>query len=165
MRRLIFLAAVLLWSAGPGGAAEVPYAKLADVLGTPKLAYSLGPKDKSRLLLEFVPDGQDQKSWTKMTTVSILKVPEKDTDTAVRGVISKLRDVLKANHAKVAAFDENTAAPVTCYFEYTVAGATQKGIVYGPAAGFVTVAQVGAKSAARISQHDVLVLKSIIHKS
>jgi hypothetical protein len=166
MRPMIFLAVALLWAAsvGPARAADAPYAKLADVLGTPKLAYSIGPKDKSQLLLKFVPDGENADTWTKMTTVSILKVPEKDTDAAGRGVIAKLRDELKAKHAKIETFDQNPVAPVSCYFVYTVDGATQKGVVYDPAPGFVTVAQVGAKVSAEITHHDALVLKSLIHK-
>jgi len=148
----------------PAGAEDVPYAKLGDVLGTPKLAFSLGPKDKSQLLLKFVPAGQDDKVWTKMTTVSILQVQEKDTETASRGVIAKLRDELSTRHAKIISFNESDAAlPATCYFEFTADGETQKGIVYSPTPGFVTVAQISAKSARTIAPHDIAVLKSLIH--
>jgi hypothetical protein len=166
MRRLTAFAVAMLWAGAAARAAtgEPPYAKLANVLGTPKLAYSQGPKDKSQLLLKFVPDGETATKWSKMTTISILKVPEKDTESAGRGVIAKLRDLLKSKHAKIQTFDESPIAPFTCYFVYTVEGSTQKGIVYEPALGFVTVAQVGAKYASDISHHDALVLKGIIHE-
>ena len=97
-----------------------------------------------------------------MTTISILKVPETDTDGAVRGVIAELRDELKANKAKVATFDEAPLAPVTCYFEFEGDGEDQKGIVYSPTPGFVTVAQVGVKGGETIDQKDAAFLKSII---
>jgi hypothetical protein len=164
----VFAAALALacgWFAGPAAAEDVPYAKLGNILGTPKLAYSLGPKDRSQLLLKFVPAGQDDKAWTKMTTVSILKVQEKDTETAGRGVIAKLRDELTTRHAKIFIFDESDAAlPVSCYFAFAADGETQKGIVYSPTPGFITVAQVSAKSAHTIAPHDVAVLKSLIHQ-
>ena len=67
MPRLTFLIAALAlslaWFTVPAIADDdVPYAKLGDVLGTPKLAYSLGPKDKSQLLLKFVRDGEDDQA-------------------------------------------------------------------------------------------------------
>jgi hypothetical protein len=165
MRRLTFLAAALLWLAAPAVAADAPYAKLGNLLGTPKLAYSFGPKDKSALLLKFVPAGEDDKAWTKMTTVSIVKVLPKDTEAAGRGVIAKLRDELKKRQVKVETFAESDIAdPASCYFEYSADGEHQKGIVYSPTPGFVTVAQVGAKSIHGITQHDVAVLKSLIHR-
>lgn len=147
----------------PASAEDVPYAKLGDVLGTPKLAFSLGPKDKSQLLLKFVRDGEDEQDWTKMTTVSILKVPQKDTEAAGRGVIAKLRDELKTRHAQIDAFNESEAdLPATCYFAFTADGEIEKGVVYSPAPGFVTVAQVGAKSAHVIATRDILVLKGLL---
>jgi len=143
---------------------DVPYAKLGDVLGTPKLAYSLGPKDKSQLLLKFVRDGEDEQAWTKMTTVSILKIQPKDTETAGRGVIAKLRDELKTRHATIYAFNESDPdLPATCYFSFAAGGEIEKGVVYSPSPGFITVAQVGAKSDHNtIATHDVLVLKSLL---
>jgi len=165
MRRLTFLAAALVWLAAPAMAADAPYAKLGNLLGTPKLAYSFGPKDKSQLLLKFVPAGEDDKVWTKMTTVSILKVVPKDTESAGRGVIAKLRDELKKRQVKVETFAESDVSdPATCYFEYSGSGEHQKGVIYSPAPGFVTVAQVGAKSIHTITQHDVAILKSLIHR-
>jgi hypothetical protein len=173
MRRLSVLASAIAfalplalacaWFAAPAAAEDVPYAQLGTVLGTPKLVYSLGPKDKSQLLLKFVPAGQDDKSWTKMTTVSILKVQQKDTETAGRGVIAKLRDELSTRHAKIFSFDESDAAlPASCYFAFAADGENQKGIVYSPSPGFVTVAQVGAKSAHVIATRDILVLKGLL---
>jgi hypothetical protein len=165
MRRLIFLAAAVLLAAAPALATEAPYAKLGVILGTPKLAYSFGPKDKSQLLLKFVPTGQDDKAWTKMTTVSILKIPAKDTEVAGRGVITKLHDELKKRQVKIESFEVSPpASPATCYFEYSGEGEHQKGVIYSPTPGFVTVAQVGAKSTKSITPHDIAVLKSLIHQ-
>jgi len=169
MPRLTFLIAALAlslaWFAVPTKADDdVPYAKLGDVLGTPKLAYSLGPKDKSQLLLKFVRDGEDDQAWTKMTTVSILKIQPKDTEAAGRGVIAKLRDELKTRHATIYAFNESEPdLPATCYFSFAAGGEIEKGVVYSPTPGFVTVAQVGAKfDHNTIATHDVLVLKSLL---
>ena len=139
-----------------------PYLKLAQALGTPNLVESEGPKDKSRLLLHFVPDGEDAKTWTKMTTISILKIPSSDTETATRGVIRDLRDALKDRHATIDVFDESPLPPVTCFFEFTADGETQRGVVYSPDPGFVTVAQLGLKDGAALGPDDLKTLKGLI---
>jgi hypothetical protein len=162
MFRLSILALSFAVLASPALANDPPYLKLAEALGTPHLAESTGPADKSRMLLHFVKDGEDGKNWTKMTTVSIIKVPETDTQGAARGVIVELRDELKENKAKIATFDETPLAPVTCFFEFSADGEDQKGIVYSPSPGFVTVAQVGVKDGATIDPKDVEFLKKII---
>jgi hypothetical protein len=156
------IAAALLAMQAPAGAAAPPYAALAKALGTPVLGDSFGPADKSQLLLKFVPSGQTTKNWKKMTTVSILKVAPGNTDTATRAVITRLQAELKTRHATVRAFDRSPASPVTCYFEFVAGGDTEKGIVYSPDPGFVTVAQVGAKNGGSISSDDVKRLKSVI---
>jgi hypothetical protein len=154
-----------LLAAWPVAAAnDPPYLKLAKILGTPHLAESSGTPDKSRLLLHFVPEGEDSKNWTKMTTVSILKVPETDTEGATRGVIVELRDELKENKAKIATFDESPLAPVTCYFEFNADDEDQRGVVYSPSPGFVTVAQVAIRGGGSVADKDVAFLKSIIAK-
>ncbi len=158
------LAAVLLATASPARAVDPPYLKLAQALGTPELADSYGPRDKSRLLLHFVPRGQTAKNWKKMTTVSIVKVTAADTDVATRGVITRLDARLKARRANVRVFDRSLIPPITCYFEFSAGGETQKGIVYSPDPGFVTVAQVGAKNGGSVGSDDVKKLKSIIRR-
>jgi len=91
-RVVVVLALLLALGVAPVLAAEPPYLKLAQELGTPHLADSAGPSDKSRLLLHFVPQGQTATNWTKMTTISILKVSQTDTDQATRTVIRDFRD-------------------------------------------------------------------------
>ena len=97
-----------------------------------------------------------------MTTVSIVKVPPAETDSAARGVITRLQAQLKSRHATVRAFDRSLLPPITCYFEFTAAGDTEKGVVYSPDPGFVTVAQIGAKNGVQVSASDVKRLKSLI---
>jgi hypothetical protein len=154
--------ALVVAASTPAFAADPPYMALGRALGTPVLGYSFGPPDKSRMLLKFVPDGQTPNAWKKMTTVSILKVAPGDTDAATRGVITRLQTQLKARHASVRAFDRSPVAPLTCYFEFTAGGETEKGIVYSPHPGFVTVAQVGSKNGGSISSNDVRELKHVI---
>jgi len=156
------LAAFALTSAAPASAAEAPYAKLAKALGTPVLADSIGPADKSRLLLKFVPTGQTATNWKKMTTVSILKVQPADTASATRGVIARLQTQLKARHATIKTFDRSPLPPLTAYFEFSADGESSSGIVYSPDPGYVTVAQVDTKSGNPVSSRDVKLLKSII---
>jgi len=163
MRRFAFFVACLALLAAPALAGgPPPYLKLAVAMGTPHLEESTGPADKSRLLLHFVRDGEDGKNWTKMTTISILKVPPSDTDGATRGVAQELRDGLKENRATIATFDESPLAPVTVYFEFTADGEDQKGVVYSPEPGFVTVAQVGARNGGTIEEKDVDMLRSLL---
>ena len=169
MRRAPLLALILGFGAlaGLAGAAraennEPPYLKLGQELGTPHLADSAGPKDKSRLLLHFVPDGEDATKWTKMTTVSILKVASDDTDVATRGVIRDLRDALKERHATIDVFDESPLPPVTCYFEFSAGDEVDRGVVYSPDAGFVTVAQFALKNGQTMNPADLKTIKSLI---
>lgn len=153
---------MLAWTPAASLAVSPPYLKLAEAVGTPNLANSSGAKDKSLLLLNFVKRGETMSRWTKMTTVSILHVQAADTDTATRGVMLRLRATLKVKHAKIVTFDEHPVPPVSGYFEFLAGGETQKGIVYSPSPGFVTVAQVGAKNGGRVSANDVKRLKSVI---
>jgi hypothetical protein len=162
MRRFLFFTLSLALLAAPAMAGPPPYLKLAQALGTPHLAESTGPKDKSRLLLHFVREGEDEKNWTKMTTISILKVPETDTEGATRGVAHELRDGLKESKAHVDTFDESPLPPVTVWFEFTGDGEDQKGVLYSPAPGFVTVAQVGVHNGGTIDEKDVAYLKGLI---
>jgi len=157
-----FAAAVLLAAAAaPARAGDPPYLKLAQELGTPQLLDSAGPDDKSRLLLHFIPDGEDGKTWTKMTTISILKVAEADTDTALRGVIGQLRDALKERHAEIEAFDESPLAPVSCFFEFSVDDEADRGVVYSPNPGFVTVAQYALRTGQAMDPDALKLIKSL----
>ena len=146
-------------------AAEPPYLKLAQALGTPDLASSKGAADKSQLQLRFGKDGESQKAWTKMTTVSIVKVPSDETDSATLGVITTFHDTLKSRHVHVDRFDAASGAPYTCYFEYHVGGETDKGIAYSPHAGFVTIAQVAVKADGAITSDDVKTLLTVIGRN
>jgi hypothetical protein len=162
MSRIVPLVLALVLTAAPAIAGDPPYLRLAQILGTPHLADSAGPSDKSTLLLHFVADGEDATNWTRMTTVSILKVPAGDTEAAVRGVIGRLRDALVARHAAIEVFDERPLAPVTCFFEFTAGGEADRGVVYSPDPGFVTVAQLALKTGTALGPGDLKTLKSLI---
>jgi hypothetical protein len=162
MLRTTLFALALVLAASPAFAGDPPYLKLAQRLGTPELADSTGASDKSWLYLHFVPKGEDTKTWTKLTTVSILKIPPADTETATRGVIGQLRTELKTRKATVDVFDESPVAPVTCFFEFTAGGETDRGVIYSPDPGFVTVAQLGVRGGASMAPADVKLLKSLI---
>jgi hypothetical protein len=164
MLRVVALTFLVALGVAPALAAEPPYLKLAQELGTPHLADSAGPRDKSRLLLHFVPEGENATTWTKMTTVSILKVRQADTDQATRSVIVHLRDALKQRHATIETFDESPLPPVTCFFEFRTGDEMDKGIVYSPDPEFVTVVQLAAKVAETFSPDDVKALKAVISK-
>ncbi len=163
-RVVVVLALLLALGVAPVLAAEPPYLKLAQELGTPHLADSAGPSDKSRLLLHFVPQGQTATNWTKMTTISILKVSQTDTDQATRTVIRDFRDALKPRHATIETFDESPLTPVTCFFEFRTDDEMDKGIIYSPDPGFVTVAQVAVKTPQTFGSDDAKALKAVIAK-
>lgn len=148
--------------ASPARAVEPPYLKLAQALGTPVLASSFGPKDKSMLGLTFVRRGETAKRWTKMTTVSILHVPGADTQAAVRGVILRLRTKLASVHAHVTTFEEAHAQPVTAYFAFDVKTESDAGFVYSPQAGYVTVAQLEAREGTKIDAKDIATLHRVL---
>ena len=143
-------------------AADAPYAKLARALETPVLADSLGPRDKSRLLLKFVRTGETLKDWNKLTTVSILRVNAADTDTATFGVIDRFKKELVQRHMRIDTFDRTPGKPYTAYFAYHAGGEFDKGIAYSPAAGFVSVIDVSQRKSGTITSQDVKILKSII---
>jgi len=162
MRRCLFAVLIVLSSQLAAAAAAPPYLKLAQALGTPALADSYGTPDKSQLLLKFVANGESLKRWTKMTTVSILRVPSQDTEGATRGVVSRMRAVLAGRKVKVVRFDWSVASPPTAYFEFEASGERDRGVIYSPHAGFVTVAQISAKGGGSFSSDDVRKLKSVI---
>ncbi len=141
-------------------AIDPPYLKLAQALGTPTLATSSGPKDKSQLGLVFVRAGETATKWTRMTTVSIIKIPESDTEAAKRDVIVRVRKRIASVHAHVTAFDESPIAPVSATFAFTVKAERDAGLVYSPRAGFVTVAQLIAKDG-KITSNDLAILKRV----
>ena len=145
-------------------AGEPPYLKLAEALGTPKLAQSSGPKDKSLLTLNFVRPGESMQRWTKMTTVSIVKVPPEKTDAATRGVIARVRAKLTLLHSRVSAFETSPGAPSSAYFEFAAKNENDIGIAYSPHPGFVTVVQVEARKGAQISAIDIAGLRHIVGK-
>jgi hypothetical protein len=116
------------------------------------------------LLLHFVPNGENATTWTKMTTVSILKVSQADTDQATRAVIVHFRDALKERHATIETFDESPLPPVTSFFEFRTDDEMDKGIIYSPDPGFVTVVQVAVKTPKTFSPDDAKALKAVITK-
>jgi hypothetical protein len=158
------LACALVLSAAPALAADPPYAKLAEELGTPQLADSTGPPDHSSMQLKFVPKGESADKFTKLVTISILKVvpTSAETDAAARGVIVRLRDAVRERKADVKTFDESPLAPVTLFYEFSGDGDVSKGVVYSPTPGFVTAAQIDAKNGGSVSAADVAKLKSLI---
>jgi len=157
-------ALVALATATPALAADPPYLKLAEALGAPHLADSIGPADHSYLQLKFTPNGETADKFTKLVTISILKVPttREDTEAAARGVIVRLRDGVKERKANIQTFDESPIAPVTLFYEFSGEGDVSKGIVYSPRVGYVTAAQVDVKNGGAISSSDVAELKNII---
>jgi hypothetical protein len=162
----VAVALVLAFAVVPGRAVagDPPYLKLAQALGTPHLADSTGPADKSYLQLKFVPDGESAEKFTKLVTISILKVPatRAATETAARGVIVRLRDGLKDRRADIQTFDESPIAPVTLFYEFSGDGDVAKGVVYCPMAGFVTAAQIDAKNGGKVTDDDVAILKKLL---
>ena len=163
---VITTAAALAVAAAPARAADPPYLKLAQALGTPHLAESTGPKDHSSLQLKFTPDGESADKFTKLTTISILKVDPTpaDTESAARGVIVRLRDAVKSRKADVKTFDESPLPPVTLFYEFSGDGDTSKGVVYTPSYGFVAAIQLDVKNGGTIRPADVATLKSVIGK-
>jgi hypothetical protein len=167
MRRLlpfVLTLALAAAAAAPALAGDPPYLKLAAALGAPTLVDSAGPADHSTMFLKYVPDGETAEKFTKLVTFSILKVPatKADTDAAARGVIVRLRDELRARHAKITSFDESPLAPVTLFYEFSGDGAEATGVVYSPSVGFVTDAQIEAKNGGTIDPSAVAKLKSLL---
>jgi hypothetical protein len=154
--------AALLVFGRNAGAAEPPYLKLAQALGTPDLIASTGAPDKSQLELKFSKEGETLDNWTKLTTVSIIKVPIPETQDSTLAVIASLRDTLNARHVHVDRFDAASDKPYTCFFEYHVGSERDKGIAYSPHSGFVTIAQVAEKLDDTITSDDVEKLKEVI---
>jgi len=168
MRLSLAAMAALLASgitAEPAGAARAvnpPYLKLAQMLGTPQLARAVQPRDKSRLLLEFVRPGESTSHWTKMTTVSIAVVPRPETQAAAYGIIDRFHHTLAQRHAHIGTFDLRPVKPYSVFFTFEANGERDQGIAYSPALGFVTIAQVAEKKAGLISRNDTKVLRSLI---
>ncbi len=154
------LSAVVVLAAAAGS--QPPYLKLAQLLGTPQLAYSAGPRDKSRLLLQFVRPGESTTHWTKMTTISIAEVPVAQTQTATYGIIQNFRRGLLHRHVHIETFDLRPLKPYSVFFVFTGSGERDQGIAYSPAGGFVTIAQVAEHKRGAISQRDVKTLKAVI---
>ncbi len=164
MRKIIASTVAVLAVATAASAAEPPYLKLAQALGTPNLTSSTGEPDKSQLELHFARDGESASKWTKQTIVSIVKVPAADTDQSTLGVIKTFNDTLTTRHVHVDRFDTSGAAPYTCYFEYHIGSERDKGIAYSPHAGFVTIARVAEKLTDTITDDDVKTLKAVINR-
>ncbi len=161
LRQVVLSLAVVLAIPASASAADPPYLKLAQALGTPTLAHAGGPKDKSLLGLNFVRRGETASRWTKMTTVSILRVPTADTANATRGVIARLRKNVAAVRARVGRFDESSATPATAYFEFAAKAESDAGFVYSPAPGFVTVAQLEVRGG-KIDANDAATLRHVV---
>jgi hypothetical protein len=137
---------------------------LAQALGAPHLADSVGPSDHSSLQLKFVPEGESADKFTKLVTISILKVPATgaDTEAAARGVIVRLRDSLREKKATIESFDESPISPVTLFYAFSGDGDKARGVVYSPATGYVTAAQIDAKNGGTVSAADVTKLKGLL---
>ena len=165
-RPFVLVAALvpLFAASAPAFAGDPPYLRLARDFGTPDLASSSGPKDHSQMLLHFVRRGENAAAWTKMTTVSIARVPSKDTDAATRTIIGRFHARLVATHVAIDTFDRSPIAPVTGYFIFHGKAEKDVGIIYSPRAGYVTVAQLGARGAGSISKTDIAHLRSVIGK-
>ncbi len=162
MRTLIAVVVALLARGTTAQAAEPPYAKLARILGTPQLAHAEQPRDKSRLLLQFVRPGESLAHWTKLTTVSIVVVNRPETQPATYGVIDRFKRELAQRHVRIDTFDLKPIKPYSVFFSYQGNGQRDQGIAYSPATGFVTIAQVAEKKKGTISTNDVRFLKSVI---
>jgi len=169
MRTPLVVLAVLLWlgtaaeaSAAAPRAVDPPYIKLARLLGTPQLARAVQPRDKSRLLLQFVRPGESTSHWSKMTTVSIAVVPRPETQAAAYGIIDRFHRDLEQRHARIDAFDLRPIKPYSAFFSFQAGGERDQGIAYSPTLGYVTIAQVAEKKSGAISKNDVKVLKSLI---
>jgi hypothetical protein len=162
--RFASLLAVLIVTGAPALAGDPPYLKLAQELGTPQLANSVGPSDHSYLQLKFVPDGESGDRYTKLVTISILKVAptEAETGAAARGVIVRLRDAIRERKATIESFDESPLAPVTLFYAFSGDGVVSKGVVYAPTMGYVTAAQIDARNGGTVSPADVAKLKSLL---
>ncbi len=159
---LAFVAMLAVSTSNAAAATEGLYQPLARALDMPVLADSVGPRDKSRLLLKYVRSGETLKDWNKLMTVSILRVAAPDTDPATYGVIDRFKKTLAQRHAHIDTFDLTPVKPYSAYFAYHAGGAIYKGIAYSPAAGFVSVIDVAEKKNGTITSRDVKILKSII---
>ena len=158
------LLVALIVTGAPALAGDPPYLKLAQELGTPQLANSVGPSDHSYLQLKFVPDGESGDRYTKLLTISILKVAPTAAETAAagRGVIVRLRDAIRERKAEIETFDESPLEPVTLYYAFSGDGVVSKGVVYAPTMGYVTAAQIDARNGGTVTSADVTRLKSLL---
>lgn len=163
-RSLLILFALIATTVAPASAGDPPYLRLAQMLGAPHLADSTGAADHSYLQLKFTPNGQSADKYTKLVTISILRVPSTaaETESAARGVIVRLRDRVRDRKADIQTFDESPIAPVTLFYEFSGDGNASKGVVYSPQPGYVTAAQVDAKNGGTISSADVAKLKGLL---
>ncbi len=162
MRKILATSVAFAALGATANAAQIPYEPLAQALGVPQLLSSIGTKDKSQLQLEFTKDGQTSDSWTKRVSISIAKVPADDTALSTFSIIESFRHELDQRHAHVDVFDTSPLKPYTSYFEYHIGTEREKGVVYSPDPGYVTIAQVAEKIDDTISEGDVKILKQLI---
>lgn len=160
--RSIATLALIMACALPAGAADVPYAKLAEALGVPTLVDSAGTANKSQLHLVFVRAGESKSAWTKRLTVDIAKSDPGDTRRSTRDAIARFRHELNARHVRVDRFELSSGDPQTAYYEIHLGKERDRGIAYSPRAGFITFAQLAQLERTTITGDDVAFLRHVV---
>lgn len=138
-----------------------PYEALAKALGVPSLVNSVGPKDKSQLQLQFAKDGQSATDWTKLLTVNITEVPVDETSDSTYEIVQNFKQSLDDRHVHVDTFDSSSVKPYSTYFEFHVGSERDRGVIYSPHPGFVTIAQLAEKADDTITDDDLKILKEV----
>ncbi len=164
MPKMLSVAALAVALAVPVAAVAAntpPYQPLADMLGVPALIGSIGPKDKTQLQLKFAKEGQTEADWTKLLTIDIAEVPADETADSTYSIIETYKAGLSTRHVHVDTFDTSPLRPYATYFEFHVGTERDRGVIYSPRAGFVTIAQLAEKTDDTISSADVKRLKEL----
>jgi hypothetical protein len=151
------LASVIATSAPLG-----PMQQLAHDLGTPKLGYHASDDARTHSTFEFVPSNETVANWTKLYSVIASSVDEAKTQAETRATILRLRGLLAQKHATIRAFDVRDRAPPVAYFDYTLGGESDVGVIFSPFRGVVTIQQVAAHRKGVISPQDVRRIKALI---
>lgn len=162
MRKLpILLALVALPTAASAASNVPPYQALATALGVPALLDSTGPKDKSQLQLHFAKDGQSTSDWTKLLTIDITQVPVDETSDSTVTIVQNFKQELDDRHVHLDAFDSTSVKPYSTYFAYHVGSQRERGVIYSPHPGFVTIAELAEKTDDTITPDDLKILKEL----
>jgi hypothetical protein len=139
-----------------------PMQQLARDLGTPKLGYHASNDARTQSTFEFVRSNETVENWTKLYTVVASSVDEGKTQGETRATILRLRGLLAQKHATIRAYDVRDQAPPVAYFDYTLGGEIDVGVIFSPFRGVVTVQQVAAHRKGVISPQDVRHIKALI---